>query len=99
MSETDNRSKQNGLLDVRGSKLNIHRMGEGEPLLFLHGAQGLDGTEPALAGLASAQMRLPRSTKISRSSVIPTDCPAMASLGARKSSWSGHASMVLTRAR
>jgi pimeloyl-ACP methyl ester carboxylesterase len=52
MSETDNRSKQNGLLDVRGSKLNIHRMGEGEPLLFLHGAQGLDGTEPALAGLA-----------------------------------------------
>src|SRR6202048_2014215 len=53
MSETDNRSKQNGLLDLRGSKLNIHRMGAGEPLLFLHGAQGLDGSEPALAGLAS----------------------------------------------
>jgi len=53
MSETDNRPKQNGLFAMRGSKLNIHRMGQGEPLLFLHGAQGLDGTEPGLAALAS----------------------------------------------
>jgi pimeloyl-ACP methyl ester carboxylesterase len=52
MSEADSRPKQNGLLDVRGSKLNIHRMGEGNPLLFLHGAQGLDGSEPGLDALA-----------------------------------------------
>jgi pimeloyl-ACP methyl ester carboxylesterase len=52
MSETDHRPTQNGLLNVRGSKLNIHRMGTGEPLLFLHGAQGLDGTEAALRALA-----------------------------------------------
>lgn len=52
MSETDNGTKQNGLRNVRGSKLNIHRVGEGEPLLFLHGAQGLDGSEPGLDALA-----------------------------------------------
>ena len=53
MPETDNRTKQSVLPDVRGSKLNIHRMGEGEPLLFLHGAQGLSGNEPGLDALAS----------------------------------------------
>jgi pimeloyl-ACP methyl ester carboxylesterase len=39
-------------IDVRGCKLHIQRDGCGEPLLFLHGAQGLTGWEPVLAGLA-----------------------------------------------
>jgi pimeloyl-ACP methyl ester carboxylesterase len=52
MSETNKSVMQNGRLDVRGCKLNIRRMGEGEPLLFLHGAQGLDGNEPGLDALA-----------------------------------------------
>jgi pimeloyl-ACP methyl ester carboxylesterase len=39
-------------VDVRGSKLHVRRDGRGEPLLFLHGAQGLTGWEPFLAALA-----------------------------------------------
>jgi pimeloyl-ACP methyl ester carboxylesterase len=39
-------------IDVRGCKLHIRRDGRGEPLLFLHGAQGLTGWEPVLAALA-----------------------------------------------
>ena len=39
-------------LDLRGCKLNVRRMGKGEPLLFLHGAQGLSGQEPGLEALA-----------------------------------------------
>jgi pimeloyl-ACP methyl ester carboxylesterase len=39
-------------IDVRGTKLRIQRDGRGEPLLFLHGAQGLTGWEPVLAALA-----------------------------------------------
>ena len=39
-------------IDVRGCKLRVQRDGRGEPLLFLHGAQGLSGWEPALAALA-----------------------------------------------
>jgi pimeloyl-ACP methyl ester carboxylesterase len=43
--------------DVRGCKLNVRRAGRGEPLLFLHGAQGLmqggvNGVEPGLDALA-----------------------------------------------
>ena len=43
---------ENALVDVRGCKINIRRMGKGEPLLFLHGAQGLNGEEPGLEALA-----------------------------------------------
>jgi pimeloyl-ACP methyl ester carboxylesterase len=40
-------------LEVRACKINLRRMGKGEPLLFLHGAQGLNGEEPGLDALAS----------------------------------------------
>ena len=40
------------LVDVRGCKLHVQRAGSGEPLLFLHGAQGLSGQEPGLEALA-----------------------------------------------
>ena len=43
---------QNAVVDVRGCKVNIRRTGRGEPLLFLHGAQGLNGHEPGLDALA-----------------------------------------------
>lgn len=43
---------QNALVKVRGCKINIRRMGKGDPLLFLHGAQGLNGEEPGLGALA-----------------------------------------------
>lgn len=43
---------QNGEIAVTGAKLRVQRDGRGEPLLFLHGAQGLAGWEPALAALA-----------------------------------------------
>jgi pimeloyl-ACP methyl ester carboxylesterase len=43
---------QNAVLDVRGCKINIRRDGKGEPLLFLHGAQGINGHEPGLDALA-----------------------------------------------
>jgi pimeloyl-ACP methyl ester carboxylesterase len=39
-------------IDVRGCRLRIQRDGRGEPLLFLHGAQGLAGWEPVLVSLA-----------------------------------------------
>ena len=38
---------QNAAVDVRGCKINIRRSGQGEPLLFLHGAQGSTATSPA----------------------------------------------------
>jgi pimeloyl-ACP methyl ester carboxylesterase len=41
-------------IDVRGCKLHVQRDGRGEPLLFLHGAQGLAGWEPVLAALAQS---------------------------------------------
>jgi len=39
-------------IDVRGCKLHVRRAGKGEPLLFLHGAQGLAENEPGLDALA-----------------------------------------------
>ncbi len=42
---------QHSEIDVRGCKLNVRRGGHGEPLLFLHGAQGLNGNEPGLEAL------------------------------------------------
>ncbi len=42
----------NVTVDVRGCKLNVRRAGKGEPLLFLHGAQGLNSHEPGLDALA-----------------------------------------------
>jgi pimeloyl-ACP methyl ester carboxylesterase len=39
-------------VDVRGHQLHIQRAGSGEPVLFLHGVQGLAGWEPGLAELA-----------------------------------------------
>jgi pimeloyl-ACP methyl ester carboxylesterase len=50
----------NATIDIRGCKLNVRRAGRGEPLLFLHGAQGLmpsgggnpAGTEPGLEALS-----------------------------------------------
>lgn len=43
---------QNAAVDVRGCKINIRRSGQGEPLLFLHGAQGISGSERGLDQLA-----------------------------------------------
>jgi pimeloyl-ACP methyl ester carboxylesterase len=43
---------QNAVIDVEGCKINIRRTGQGEALLFLHGAQGLNGHEPGLDALA-----------------------------------------------
>jgi pimeloyl-ACP methyl ester carboxylesterase len=40
-------------IDVRGCRLHVRRAGRGEPLLFLHGAQGLNGSEPGLDALAA----------------------------------------------
>ena len=39
-------------IDLHGCKLHVQRAGQGEPLLFLHGAQGLSGAEPGLEALA-----------------------------------------------
>jgi pimeloyl-ACP methyl ester carboxylesterase len=39
-------------LDVRGSKLHLRRVGQGDPLLFLHGAQGLSSYEPGIEALS-----------------------------------------------
>ena len=41
-------------VDVRGCKLRLQRAGRGEPLLFLHGAQGLNGWEPSLEVLSKS---------------------------------------------
>ena len=43
---------QSVTLDLDGCKLHVQRSGNGAPLLFLHGAQGLLGWEPVLAALA-----------------------------------------------
>ena len=43
---------QSAAVDVRGCKINIRRFGQGEPLLFLHGAQGINGNERGLDTLA-----------------------------------------------
>ena len=43
---------QNAAVDVRGCKINIRRSGQGEPLLFLHGAQEINRNERALDELA-----------------------------------------------
>lgn len=43
---------QESAIEVRGCKLNVRRGGGGEPLLYLHGVQGLNGYEPGLAALA-----------------------------------------------
>lgn len=40
-------------VDVRGCKVHIQRAGTGEPVLFLHGAQGLAGWDPGLQSLSS----------------------------------------------
>jgi len=40
-------------VDVRGCKVNLRRGGRGEPLLFLHGAQGLNGHEPGIEALTA----------------------------------------------
>jgi pimeloyl-ACP methyl ester carboxylesterase len=40
-------------IDVRGCKLNLRRGGHGEPLLFLHGAQGLNDHEPGIEALTA----------------------------------------------
>jgi pimeloyl-ACP methyl ester carboxylesterase len=40
------------MIDLRGCKLHVRRTGHGAPLLFLHGAQGLNSHEPGLEALA-----------------------------------------------
>lgn len=44
---------QHSEIEIRGCKLNVCRGGKGEPLLFLHGAQGLNPHEPGLEALAA----------------------------------------------
>ena len=44
---------QHSDIDVRGCKVHVRRGGKGEPLLFLHGAQGLSGDEPGLEALTA----------------------------------------------
>ncbi len=44
---------QHSEIDVRGCKLHVHRGGRGEPLLFLHGTQGLNGDEPGIEALSA----------------------------------------------
>jgi pimeloyl-ACP methyl ester carboxylesterase len=39
---------RNAVIDIRSCKVTLRRAGAGEPLLFLHGAQGLHADEPAL---------------------------------------------------
>ena len=54
-----------------GGRLCVQRGGRGEPLLFLHGAQGLDGWQPALAALAeSFEVVAPDHPGYGRSTVI-----------------------------
>jgi pimeloyl-ACP methyl ester carboxylesterase len=43
---------QSATVDVRGCKINFRRSGQGKPLLFLHGAQGINGNERGLDALA-----------------------------------------------
>jgi len=43
---------QTAIIDVRGCKVNTRRTGQGAPLLFLHGVQGLRQQEPILDALA-----------------------------------------------
>ena len=43
---------RDAVVDVRGCRIALRRAGAGEPLLFLHGAQGLHNDEPALDLLA-----------------------------------------------
>jgi pimeloyl-ACP methyl ester carboxylesterase len=40
-------------VDVRGCKVHVRRGGRGEPLLFLHGAQGQNGDEPGIEMLTA----------------------------------------------
>ena len=39
-------------VEVRGTKLNLRRGGQGAPLLFLHGPQGFAGSDAAVERLA-----------------------------------------------
>ncbi len=41
-------------VEVRRCKVRLQRAGRGEPLLFLHGAQGLNGWEPGLEALSKS---------------------------------------------
>lgn len=43
---------EHAVIDVHGRKVNIRRMGQGAPLLFLHGALGIADQEPGLEELA-----------------------------------------------
>jgi len=43
---------ESAFVDLRGSKVHVHRFGRGEPLLFLHGLQGLAENEPGLQELS-----------------------------------------------
>jgi len=41
-----------GFVDIRGCRLNLHRGGSGEPLLYLHGANGAPAVAPFMEKLA-----------------------------------------------
>ena len=40
-------------LELGGVEIALYEAGQGEPLLFLHGAQGLNGHEPGLEALTA----------------------------------------------
>ncbi len=43
---------ESAVIDLRGSKVHVQRFGRGEPLLFLHGLQGMSENEPGLLELS-----------------------------------------------
>jgi pimeloyl-ACP methyl ester carboxylesterase len=68
-------------IDARGGKLFLRRGGAGEPMLYLHGAQGFAGSAPAIDALAAGfEVLAPDHPGFGRSDVVETidDVPDLA---------------------